>query len=441
MRFVSLSAARLWGCIDLCDSRFAHEFLLRSGLAPIRLISTSPPRLYIGDLQAHAIRVESLDVHLFPEDLINLFSSLGPDLGNLTSLSLRVPPVSTNSILDVTAHLPSLRRLALEGVSIPWNLCEGLTHLSLRGLGPGYSPSLTQLRAIFQSSPNLERIRLGCISPSFHLSDPPPHQYLISLPRLREFFIAAKAPIILSILSSISLPSTARLQVNCSQFDGLGALFPSSPGTMYTALDIRAVRLEREGVRLFPSAAQAWLEDPADCVVSFGSAWPISHFLSDVPQFFDLTHVTALELGSMVLFAFPRQLLEHFFEHLPALEDLRVAFNVSLTDLLFVLSTPCVQSDSESTHEERDGHNLLCPHLRTISFGRTRDEGWSPFDEEDEEWLPLLLTLARARHGAGVPLEILEFTRCHGVSPRMCEDFEGLMRWLSVDTGTGRDRG
>ncbi|KAF8061774.1 hypothetical protein FPV67DRAFT_1422547 [Lyophyllum atratum] len=448
-RCISFNAARLWRCIDLCDSRIAHEFLIRSGSAPIHLISTSPSRLCIGDLQNHAERVKSLDVHLFPEDLTNLFSSFGPNLPNLTSLTLKVPPVSTNFILDITARIPRLTRVALDCVSIPWNLCTGLTHLSLRGLGAGFAPSLRQLRSIFESSPNLEHIRLGCISPALlPTSDTPPSATaLIPLPYLRELFIAAKAPVILCILSSISLPPTARLQINCSQFDGLRALFPLSPSALsmgtglstYPTLDIRAIRLEREGVRLFPPAARgAWLEDPSDSIISFGSAWPISkHFLPDMPLFFDLSRVTALELGSAVLFDMARGLLVEFLAHLPAVEELRIAFSASLADLLLALSHPSSDaSPTQLTPPHPHPHNqiFLCPNLKRISFGRARDEVWWHFGEE---WLPSLVALAKARHGAGIPLEALEFTRCHGVAPGVWEEFGGLVGNIWV--GVGRD--
>ncbi|GLB35620.1 putative F-box-like [Lyophyllum shimeji] len=432
-RSVSLSAARLWRCIDLSDSLLTDEFLLRSGSAPIHLISTStsPPRLCIGDLEPHAERVQTLDVHFFPEDLINLFASLGPDLVNLASLSLKVPPVSTSIVLDIKARVPGLRRLALEGVAIPWHLCVSLTHLSLRGLGAGYSPSINELLTIFKSSPNLEYLRLQWITPS---SDLPisslDHQ--IPLPCLRELFVAAKAPVILFILSNIYLPSAPRLQVNCSDpFESLSDFLPADLRTTYSALDVHGVRLEREGVRFFPSAG---LADLSDSIISFGSSWPIlKAFLPDVPQFFSLAHVTVLELGREVLLDLPRPLLSQFLVHLPALEDLRVAFGSSFFhDLFFTLSRPRSGSDSWET----PGRDLLCPGLRTISFGGTRDQVAWYFEEK---CIPRLLALAKARHAAGVPLEDLRFMRCHTLSPGVFEDFAGLVGRISVSAGEGRD--
>lgn len=424
-RCISLNAVRLWQSIDLCDPRLAHEFLLRSASAPLRLISTAPRRLFIQDgLQPLAPRVKSVDVLLFPEEMTELFTSLGPTIPTLTSLSLKVPPVATNFVLPISASLPRLRQVLLDCVSIPWNLCTNLTHLHLRGLGAGFSPSLLQLLAIIESSPLLQDLRLGCISPQMpHSAGPPTHS--ISLPHLRTLVITAKAPVIHAVLSALTLPPTARLQIGCSQFEGLSALFPpfskSTTASLYTGLKIGAVRLEREGVRFFPphASAKPWPEEPSDTIVSFGAPWPISkNFLPDVPRFFDLGQVTALELGAAVLFDITHALLVSFLAQLPSLEALRIAFSASLADLLRALSGP------------PPGRPFLCPRLHTISFGRAHDEVWWHFDEE---WLPLLLALARARHTALIPLAAVEFTRCHGVSPQMCDDFGALVGRVSVD--------
>ncbi|KAF5387092.1 hypothetical protein D9615_002056 [Tricholomella constricta] len=412
-RFVSLNAARLWRIIDLRNPRLAQESFLRSASAPIHLSAWSPSQLciegpYIEGLGSHAERVKSVELNLFPEDMIKLFRNLGPSLPALTDLSLTVPALSTNFILDDLPCLPHLKALTLDCVSIPWHQCVGLTRLSLRGQATGYSPSLTQLRTIFEASPNLEHIRLSCITLALPDVDIAPPR-LISLPQLREFNIAAKASVIQSILSDISLSPTTRLHINCSQFDGLDDLLPARLKAMYPLSDIRVVRLVREGVRLLTSAAAPWSNDPADWKVSFICPHRISEraFSADLPQFFDLSSVNTLELG-FALNDWMINSLGPFLAQLPNLETLRIAKN----DLEYLLDN--------LSHSE-----LLCPRLKTLTIGSVESSGgWGSFGDS---CLKPLVLFAKARRSASVPLETVEFVYSDIFTHNARNELEGLV--------------
>lgn len=414
-RHVSLNSTRLWQCIDICDSRLAHEFLIRSGTAPISIISASPLKLCTDNLQPHAERLQSIEVFLFPDDMNDLFTSIGPNLSNLTNLSLKIPPVSTNFVLNIQFPLTRLRKLLLDCVAIPWNSCRGLTHLSLRGLGPD-SPSIPQLHDIFEASPQLEYLRLESITPALTDDSLPP----VFLPRLRELSITGKAHIIFSLLSSLSLSSTTRLQLTCSVFDDLHSLLPMGRNWGYTSnAEADTVRLGQRAIRFIRPGACPWTEEPSDFFISLASSSSIpKSVLPHIQSLLDLSHITSLELSTGVIFEIPLNLLTTFLAHLINLESLLVAFN-DLEELLHALSSPSNLSDSPLP---------LCPRLRTMSFSRPGDIWW----HFKEQWIPPLLALAKSRHKSSFPLASLEFKQCHDISPEIAEEFKGLVRDINV---------
>ncbi|KAG5637918.1 hypothetical protein H0H81_002679 [Sphagnurus paluster] len=417
--------------IDLCQPRLAHEFLLRSQSAPIRVSAISPSRLsfkdiYIGGLALHVHRITSLDLHLFPEDMSHLFTSMGPMLPCATELSLRVPPVSANFAIHDFPSTPQLKSLTLDCVTIPWNL-SGLNHLSLRGQGPGYSPSVTQLCAVFQSSPDLESIRLTCMNPVFDVDASLPVS-VTRLPRLREFRVAGvKRAAVKYLLSSITIPSTASLHICCStkdtQLQSLDDVFP--PGIM--GLNSLTLRLEPGGFHFF-SSATAWL-DASQSAVSFVSTQYIPEdLLLDLPRFFDLISITTLEVGKDTFYYLSRMLVP-LLALLPNINTIHIAPNSSYTTLLRVLANPA--ADDEFETEPVPTPDVLCPLLETISFGRAQGGIWFEFVVE---WLPMVLALARARSG----LRVLRFAPCCDViGAEELEELEKLVPVIDFHASNG----
>ncbi|KAG6825215.1 hypothetical protein H0H92_004379 [Tricholoma furcatifolium] len=296
-RDVALNTPRLWSHIDVCDVKLARECLLRSAEVPIHIASTPglwnfPPATPPEDdplvsLNSHAHRVQSISTLLFPEDLSHLFDFLGPSLPSLTSLTLRVPPVSSNFVLEgLPTSLPSLRKLRLGSVSVPWDMlchhtftsgstCAGLTHLELSGLVSGEAPTLHQLLEIFRASQCLEEIRLEHVVPTApspspspsSSSTPPPsaNEYdihsgfcagsgcghvcteahihtRIPLPSLRTLHITSKPPKlqIHAILAHLSLPPAARTVLECwsLDFSDSGSGSTSTPGSEFGPLGL-----------------------------------------------------------------------------------------------------------------------------------------------------------------------------------------------------------
>ncbi|KAG6915827.1 hypothetical protein DXG01_009660 [Tephrocybe rancida] len=387
-RCVSLNAARLWRSIDLCNAPLASECLLRSASAPIHLIANVPCLKLSVDtlLPPHAQNIQSMDVHLFPEDLMRLFESCGPELPALTSLALKVPPVSSNFTLDVPMRLPGLRRLALRSVSIPWNMCVGLTRLSLCGLLGGCSPTIEQLSAVLRASPYIEEVNIEYITLTPSGADTSPAAQ-IPLSYLKHLSIIAKVPLtIYSILSCIEFPVTAKLSIECSRFDHLRDLLPTASGVMHP-LRARAIQLDRNGFRLA-------FEPAAEPIISLRvQEFPIDleGLLTDLPAFFDLSEVTVLRFGYL-LPVLTEEYLIAILSHLPTLEGIDILNLYPLNDSLLALTKPVAQQ------------GLLCQKLKRIWFGETFDVDWTGFI--DDSFL-LLREFTKLRREAGKPVDIM----------------------------------
>ncbi|KIM49714.1 hypothetical protein M413DRAFT_114927 [Hebeloma cylindrosporum] len=259
-RRISLSSSRLWAYIDLCDARFADEFLVRSKQTPLSLVTTpkhnsSPLTLTTDKLTIHAHRLRSIDVFLSPDEMVLLFQSIGPNLWTVASLSLKLPPMKSTLLLNIA--IPSVRRLNLDGVAVPWETCQNLTSLSLRGVNQEYTPSISEMYLIFMKSPRLQSIRLeNYTPPNPDISLPPqpqspsqPESHFIHLAHLTDLTISTNAPTATTLLSRLSLTPTTRLQLHLSLSDDLHTLFPRSglphaPNTAHL-LPIHTIRLSQ----------------------------------------------------------------------------------------------------------------------------------------------------------------------------------------------------
>jgi len=425
-RRISFSSSRLWQRIDLCNSRFADEFLVRSKHAPLFITSTSPLKLTTNNLTDHAKRLQSIDVFLFPDDMAQLFSSIGRDLPNLTTLSLKIPPVSSTLSLDLS--LPQVRRLSLDGVAIRWDDCRNLASLSLRGLTPESSPSIPQLHDILAASPHLQYIRLeSLLSPTL---DVVPRRN-IPLMNLKDFIISSKPSSIRAILSGIYLGPHTRLQLYLSLSENLQTVFPhglpylpsSNFGSTRNSLDVGTIRLSRHGAHFLRPNTAAWSEDTSKVLFALSSASPLStHVCESLNHMLDLRLIKNLELNTGVLLDIPRPALENLFKDLYNVETLRMAFN-DLESLFSVLQIV----------EELTGIPYL-PHLTAVTFSKPSDLWWHFGDR----WMEAILETLTLRQAHSIPIETLEFFRCRGLSETIVEELEKIVPRIIVREQAGK---
>jgi hypothetical protein len=408
-RSISLNSAHLWNCIDLGDSRLANELLIRSKTTPISIISASPRKLCTDNLRSHAGRLRAIDVFLFPDNMVNLFTNIGFNLPNVTELSLKIPPVSTTLVLDV--QIPRVKKLVLDCVAVTWDAYYSLTCLSLRGLGAEYSPSVDQLASIFASSPNLEFLRLESVIPT-----PRPNIYsrIIPLPRLRELVILAKAGIILNLLSSIAFPPTTRVQLACSSFDDVHSLLPRDRN--WNVADVGTIRVDQRAVTFLRPGATSWIDDQSNLLFSITSVRSLSKsLLAGVHIIANLSIITTLEFGMEVLAHILSDVLFSFLGQAVNLQRLHVLHN-DLGDLLHILTPTRITP-------------VFCPRLEYISFSMIQSAAvqWREFNKR---WVQPVLTLVEARSEYGISLAILEFRRCRGVTAHHFENFVQEIRLL-----------
>jgi hypothetical protein len=405
-RRISLNSIRLWQRIDLCNSRYANQFLVRSKEAPLSVVSTSPLKLTTDNLALHAGRLHSIDVFLLSDDMAHLFSSIGGSLKNLMHLSLKIPQTSSALFLDIL--LPRVRRLALDCITVPWNNCRNLTHLSLRGLDPESCPSIPQMHQLFSQSPYIESIRLeNFMPPKLFLDDNLVQPF--PLPHLKDMIISSEPLTIVALFSGMLVSSSCRLQLYFSFSESLQSIFPHGIPQMKIGhrLDASTIRLSRHGVRFILNKTQRWSEDLSRSLFSISSASHVAiNVCKSLDYLLDASCITGLELNTGVLFDIPNHDMHRLLASLNNLEALSIAFN-DLEEILKILSAAAVQQPPPPL-------NLLCPRLVQVSFGKS--DAISMWCQFGERWLDSVIDFARVRQGYSLPIHTFEFFKCHGVS-------------------------
>ena len=417
-RRISFNSIRLWQRIDLCNPRYANQFLVRSKEAPLSVVSTSPLKVTTDSLALHAGRLHSIDVFLFPDDMAHLFSSIGGSLTNLIHLSLKIPQTSSALFLDIL--LPRVRRLALDGITVPWNNCRNLTHLSLRGLDPESCPSIPQMHQLFAQSPYLESIRLENFMPKNFLLDDNLTQPF-PLEHLKDMIISSVPLKIVALLSGMLIPASCRLQLYFSFSESLQSIFPHGIPQMKIGhrLDTSTIRLSQHSVRFILNKTHRWSEDLSRSLFSISSASHVAiHICKSLDYLLDTSCITALELNTGVLFNIPNHDLHHLLATLTNLEALSIAFN-DLEEILKILSSTV----------QPPPLNLLCPRLVEVSFSKSDSSMWWQFGER---WLDSIINFARVRQRYSLPIHTFEFFQCCGVSHATVGELQEIVPLVKI---------
>lgn len=403
-RSISLESTRLWRTIDVGGGTMAAELLRRSKTAPVWLCSAWPVGVCDDeqDFARHAARIEAIDVELFPHDLHRFLTNIGPVLPALTRLALRVPPPSTPIAFDIA--LPALRNLTLRSVVGPWDNLQGLTRLTLHRLGP-HAPSVGQIHGIFSRSPYLEYVDIDSVGPIAHV-----YSTVLTLAHLHQLVLAAPVPVIIAILSRVSIPTT-RLQLTCPSLTQHDLFVQLSSVSLITT---RGIRLSCRAFFFLSLNAQPWSDHLHHCHLALNSPSHIAfHFLPFLPAALDLSHIAFLEFNPGVLHCFDFLSLKTFFIQTHRVHTLRIAVN-TLRDLLILLIRP--------------QKNILLPHLTCISFGRSGDPWW----HFTNHWLPSILHCVKTRKALGVPLKTLEFVKCHGITISALQELQPFVPNLAI---------
>lgn len=406
-RDIALSSPRLWRHINIGQPRLAREFLARSRLSvPLSVGSWWMVELPMDlvPLQPYVERIQEVDLNLLPKfDIHRALASIEPDYQQLSALRVtirRSRSISPPADLELDCYLPSVRRLSLEGVSVRWAFLTNLTHLSLRTLTRG--PSTSELYFILQSSLQLESLCIAHIT--FREVTLPPPQ-VIQLPRLLEITLFQKPTFTSSLLSALSISTSAQLRVSSfSPEDGFLSVFPQINDLYYPHLritkdSILSIYLSEIHLRQCSAPPFSDSNSKPDLIIHMPRPVPAYAWtLSDLPKLFDLYKLTTLELDIIWV---------------PNVDDLVAALNTLFAAAPNLMTLRAAQHGAECLSmvlgkpgEDRLEFDVLCPRLTRLSFG-TPDQMWWDFPLR---WLkPIVTCLEERAFYTGVPLKTIEF--------------------------------
>ncbi|KAH9483529.1 hypothetical protein JR316_0002997 [Psilocybe cubensis] len=449
-RLISLSSSRLWQRIDLCDPRLAEVFLVRSKQAPLSVFSGTPVRLSANNLAPYAHRLQSIDLCLCPNDMVEVFSGVGGHLSSLNAISLKIPPVSHVIHLDVS--FPQVRHLSVDGVAINWDQCQNLVELNIRNLPPAFCPSIPQVQGIFRRSPNLKHVRLeALVTPCLEATCE--SKLPIYLLNVEDMVISGPQASIAALLTTLKLgpQSRLRLYTSCSN-DIFPHGLPQASSTNGDVIRIPTVRLSPHGLRLLYDGTKAWSEEPSRMLLSISAA-QMPNIYNSLCALVDASCVTKLELNSGVLYSIPFKDLINLFANLGNLETLCTALN-DLEELCTVLqmSLPTTASASSlslspissscsfkinygSNSNSNSVQPLYVPRLRNLSFSKSADRWWNFKDR----WLTTIAACLKYRQSRSYPVHTIEFLRCQGISTTSTKELADFVSQVVIteDIGTG----
>ncbi|KAH6919261.1 hypothetical protein BKA70DRAFT_44864 [Coprinopsis sp. MPI-PUGE-AT-0042] len=410
-REVGLSAAVLWGDIDLSRPDMAMEWMQRSKGGPLYVYSSRGgpfhPKQLLHFPREHMHRVYSLDLFLFEDDMKTLLCSLGTSFPNLLRLTLETPSSTPPAILTSPPGSTALTHVILFRVAIPWDSLLGATslvNLTIVNVGDNNFPPLSTLHAILRANETLEVIRLTSRS---RIEGWKLELEKLNLPLLKSLDLTIPAHAIGIFFGTVEIPASCAIRLipwNLVQLHDL-----CLPPRVSARPDIPS-----SVVRILPSSLQIlrggpeWSDSPNDLATSIVSSG--SFGLSKLAlgtSLGALGLITIMELASQSLRESSSEALQECLRGLPSLEILRVANN-DLKTLLDVLSSPPY---AHST-------GALCPRLTTLAFG-TWASLWYTF--RDRWWQQIVdCTLRRRRMGALITT--LRLIRCHGFNSKGTEE-------------------
>lgn len=219
-RAVAVGSHALWSHITL-NKRLTRTFIARSASVPIDFTfeSNQPYALPMGAHKALftcAERTRTFSARLDRHTMINVLNKFPADLPILESLTLNCTrtvsfpdtelPRGAESILN--SHTPSLRRLNLVEVTLPWTapLFRGLTHLDVQL--EAQHPKLGHFLDVLDACPDLELLRLHDAHP---VSTDEAIPRRVALPRLQTIDLSGRHAAY--ILAFLVPPATAHIRI------------------------------------------------------------------------------------------------------------------------------------------------------------------------------------------------------------------------------------
>ncbi|KAL0573262.1 hypothetical protein V5O48_008689 [Marasmius crinis-equi] len=419
-RTAALESPTLWTEPDFRFPSIARETLKRSQSLSISLSiraskDAKRQELAIDVLKEHFSRIADLNLSFSSPSALEavLRVAVRPAL-SLHTLSLKAVcdedmarvVLPDNFLGSVSA---GLRRLAINGFSIPWNskFLKDLTHFEVGLSSPDLSVS--QLLQVLRRCPALESLKVwDCLFTTGDDAAP------VELPRLSRLDLNAQMPVLVELVSVLKLPPSTRTQLGCSAGES-----EASPADM--------VHLLR------PLLVSPETGKPTRDITALSFEWTAKHrILSCIAHNEIPSHVSSKEFFSLY-FVFPTttppnlgEYVHNFLEATP-ISNLRLLRfgNVSISPptIRLVSTLPKLQAlDLESTaqtcaffiqalgiQEDADQQKCPFPSLTVLRFSSV------VFGSSQLELRSLLIKNVLSRRARGVGINALILVSCTGL--------------------------
>lgn len=440
-RRITVGTPKLYSFIDYRSPLLAQMCLRQSGDVPIHLYMQTKAAPSDGNtnlplLQSHLHRVTTVEIHARHSTMCDLMRrNARYPAPNLQSLHLELASVHRNLVFNDTVHLttlfneetPSLRRLYLSSVTVPWtsSILRGLTHLHMQFQDPyaGSPPSIEHFLQALESCPLLEVLNLERAGPVLqpNVRQCPSSLRTVGLPHLRELRLSSNRSIHTQyVLAHMGTPPNALISIHCdleSSDQDISHVLPIHCAGLECLSKIRLLRLYVEDVQNihvigYSKPGILVLEMSLSLGDDDGMLKP-RFFLSKLERYFPIRDLEELQLVDCA----PHISKEYYSQALGGMHNLMYLTASEMeparqASLLFALAAP---------HREK----LVLPRLSCLRLSGMDD---SPKAIED------VARVCRSRALQGAALNTLHWA---GLNPDQVLDLlhDGVASSIEVDDG------
>ncbi|KAI0920357.1 hypothetical protein AcW1_002123 [Taiwanofungus camphoratus] len=402
-RAAALATQAFWTSINIGAENgleLLRSCLRRSKNALVDVFTRKPvedPVTVARILSQHAHRIWRMDVLESAKlPMTQFLSQLGFPMPRLEVLKLGMTssPLKAQFAPD-SCQFPSLRRLFLVNVAVPWHssLFSSVARLEMYGLREGGVPSLSSFLDMLEGcAPRLECLTAGQSGPGLldEITKYSMDQRVVSLPRLRWLELHDSSSNVAHLLAHITIPSSTSISLSCpvranpgSEFtEPLSSIFPRDKSSLpiFSQADALSLIMEYDHIEL-----KAAVVGHTRLLVEFyrhqqGIGIVAPSAFSDFAETF-----SASPLATVVVSGYHNYMTDGHWRdalsRLPSLERLVVGGSGHIHSLFQVLSGPSTWGMDP----------LICPCLKELSVDGV------DFDPETVEAMLAFLDL-RASH-------------------------------------------
>ncbi|KAJ7577086.1 hypothetical protein C8J56DRAFT_379638 [Mycena floridula] len=264
-RAVALGCPALWSTPVFSSSKWAHEMIKRSKMAPLTIkadLTLMTPKMIeaVQNALKHISRTTHLQFTASNGTIDKLLGHLEQPAPFLESLSISNSYPNYHHLVEryafpdsfLQGDAPRLRDLELIRCSIPWDsaLFHNLSHLKICDTGLQCLPTIEEMVTLLQKMPSLESLDLSDCLPTLAVDAvaAPAPVAVVSLPLLSRLQLCGQTLECANLLNHISFPATATVHLICKGNDAtegdFSTLLPSLSTWLKRSSPIRRVLVD-----------------------------------------------------------------------------------------------------------------------------------------------------------------------------------------------------